>query len=129
RIAPDVELRRVELPRRALAGTTVVADVVLSHAGLAGRTVRIEVSDDGRLLGRRSVELGVDGETAAQVQLALAEPGAREIEVRVAPVDDEAVTENNTRTVLLDVGSDTRRILYFEGVPRPELKFLRRAVA
>jgi uncharacterized membrane protein len=129
RIVPDVEVRRVELPRRALVGTTVVADVVLSHAGLAGRTVRVEVADDGRLLGRREVELGVDGETAAQVQLALGEPGARQLDVRVAPIDGEAVTENNARSVLLDVTGDARRILYFEGVPRPELKFVRRAVA
>lgn len=129
RIAPDVEVRRIELPRRALEGTTVVADVVLSHAGLTGRTVRLEVEDDGRLLGRRELELGVDGETPVQVQLTLEDVGAREIEVRIAPVEGEAVTENNARSVVLDVRDETRRVLYFEGSPRPELKFIRRALA
>ncbi|MCG8466830.1 MAG: VWA domain-containing protein, partial [Gemmatimonadetes bacterium] len=51
RIAPDIEVRRIELPRRALEGTTVVADVIVSHAGLAGRSVRLDVEDDGRIVG------------------------------------------------------------------------------
>lgn len=129
RIAPDVEVRRVELPRRALVGTTVVADVILSHAGMAGRRVRLDVEDDGRLLGSQDVELGIDGETPVQVQLRLDDIGAREIRVVVVPGDDEAVTENNERSLVLDVRDERRKILHFEGVPRPELKFVRRALA
>lgn len=129
RIAPDVEVRRVEFPRRALEGTSVVADVILSHAGVAGRSVRLDVQDDGRLLASREVELGIDGETPVQVQLTLEETGPREIEVRIAPLEDEAVLDNNARSVIVEVRDEVRRILYFEGAPRPELKFVRRAMA
>lgn len=129
RLAPDVEVRRVEVPRRALKGTTVVADVILSHAGVAGQSIRLEVEDDGRLLGSRDVELGIDGETPVQIQFTLEDSGARELEFRVAPIDGEAVAGNNQRTAMLDVRADRRKVLYFEGVPRPELKFIRRAVA
>ena len=129
RLAPDVEVRRVELPRRALEGTTVVADVILSHTGVAGQSIRLEVEDDGRLLGSREVELGIDGETPVQLQFTLEDSGARELEFRVAPIDGEAVAGNNQRTAMLDVRSERRKVLYFEGVPRPELKFIRRAVA
>lgn len=129
RLAPDVELRRVEVPRRALEGTTVVADVILSHTGVAGRSIRLDVEDDGRLLGSRDIELGIDGETPVQVQFTLEESGPRELRFVVAPLENEAVADNNRRTAMLDVRSERRKVLYFEGVPRPELKFLRRAVA
>jgi len=39
------------------------------------------------------------------------------------------LAQNNERETILDVATDRRRILYFEGEPRFELKFLRRAVA
>ncbi len=128
RIAPDLELRRVELPRRALEGTTIVADVMVSHSGLAGRTIRLEVEDEGRLLATRELELGPDGEVPVQIQFTLEDPGPRDIRFAAVPQEDEAVTDNNARSALLDVTDEAPSILYFEGTPRPELKFLRRAV-
>lgn len=129
RIAPDVEVRRVEVPRAALEGTTVVADVIVSHAGLAGRTVRLDVEDEGRIAGTRNLTLGPDGEEAVQLQFTLEEPGPRAIRFFVDPQEGEALTGNNERQVLVEVGDTRRRILYFEGSPRPENKFVRRAVA
>lgn len=129
RITPDLEVRRIELPRRALEGTTLVADVILSHSGLAGRTVRVDVEDDGRIVGTRDIELGPDGEVPVQIQFTLEDSGPRTVRVAVAPIEGEAVTENNERRALLEVADARRKVLYFEGSPRPELKFLRRAVA
>lgn len=128
RISPDVEVRRVEVPREVLEGTTLVADVILSHAGVSGRTVRLDVEDGGRILGTREVELGPDGETPVQLQLTMEEAGPRRLRVRAHPLEGEAVAENNARETLLEVRSARRKVLYFEGSPRPELKFLRRAV-
>ena len=39
------------------------------------------------------------------------------------------MTQNNTREALINVRDARERILYFEGEPRFEMKFLRRAVA
>jgi uncharacterized membrane protein len=128
RITPDVEVRRVETPRRVLLGTTLVADVILSHAGLSGRSVRLDVEDGGRILGTEDVELGPAGEVPIQIQFAMEESGPRQLRFRVRPVEGEAVTENNARVALVEVWDNRRKILYFEGTPRPELKFLRRAV-
>jgi len=47
----------------------------------------------------------------------------------ITPAEGEILAENNTRETILDVDDGRRRILYFEGEPRFELKFLRRAVA
>jgi len=129
RIAPDVEVRRVELPRRALEGTTIVADIIVSHAGLTGETVRLDVEDDGRIVGTRQIEFGADGEVPVQVQFTVENAGPRTLRFVVAPLDGEALTENNERRALLDVTAERQKVLYFEGSPRPEHKFIRRAVA
>ena len=47
---------------------------------------------------------------------------------RVSPQAGELVTENNAREALIDVRDRKEKILYFEGEPRFELKFIRRAV-
>ncbi len=128
RISPDLELRRVETPRRVLRGTTLVTDVILSHAGLSGRRARIDVEDAGRILGSSEVGLGPDGETPVQIQFTVEESGPRRVRFHVRPLEIEAVTENNTRETLIEVWEARQKILYFEGRPRPELAFMRRAV-
>ena len=55
-------------------------------------------------------------------------PGPRVFRFRIAPRAGELVTQNNQREALVDVYDRTEKILYFEGEPRPEMKFMRRAV-
>ena len=43
----DIELGRVETPRRVLRGSSLVTDVVVTHRGYAGRPVTIQVEDEG----------------------------------------------------------------------------------
>lgn len=62
------------------------------------------------------------------VRLTLDEPGPRVLRIRVPAIDGEMVTGNNARDLLVTVEERRERILYFEGEPRFELKFLRRAV-
>ena len=57
------------------------------------------------------------------------EAGPRLFKFRVAPQPDEVVTQNNVREALIEVRDARERILYFEGEPRFEMKFIRRAVA
>ncbi|MFI5229088.1 MAG: hypothetical protein ACHQWU_08465, partial [Gemmatimonadales bacterium] len=40
----------------------------------------------------------------------------------------EQVTQNNAQQALVDVRDDRERVLYVEGTPRPEMKFIRAAV-
>lgn len=129
-VSPDVELQRVELPRSVLRGSTVVADVVLAHRGLSGRRVHVDVEDEGRILATSELELASGRQaTATQVQFTAGETGARRLTFHVRPEADEALAGNNARDLLLEVRSERRKILYFEGEPRFEIKFLRRAVA
>jgi uncharacterized membrane protein len=130
RFTRDIEVARVALPRRALVGSTVVADVLLSQRGHGGRPVKLTVEDGGRVLASETVQLSEDGEaTVARIAVPLRESGARQLRFLVAPETGEEILENNARSAMIEVRDDRAKFLYFEGEPRFEVKFLRRAVA
>jgi len=128
-LSPDVQVSRVEMPRTVLVGTSLVVDVIVSHRGYSGRTVQLVVEDTGQLLASEDVTFARDGEpVVARVRIEAQDAGPRILRFRVSPQEGERVTENNVRDVLVNVVNDAEKILYFEGEPRWELKFLRRAV-
>ena len=129
-LSPDVQLSRVEMPRTVLVGTSLVVDVIMSHRGYSGRTVQLLVEDMGRLLASEDLTFERDGEpVVARVRIEAEDAGPRLLRFRVSPQEGERVTQNNVRDVLVDVVNKAEKILYFEGEPRWEVKFLRRAVA
>jgi len=129
-LSPDVQLSRVEMPRTVLVGTSLVVDVIVSHRGYSGRTVQLLVEDTGVLLASEDVTFERDGEpVVARVRIEAEDAGPRLLRFRVAAQEGERVTENNVRDVLVDVVNEAEKILYFEGEPRWEVKFLRRAVS
>ena len=129
RLARDVQIDRVSTPRTALQGTSLVIDAVVTQTGYAGETVSLDVENDGRIVGSQEVKLPMDGEPAAvRVRFTAADAGARIFTFRIAPRQGELVTQNNAREALIDVSSRKEEILYYEGEPRPEMKFIRRAV-
>ena len=129
-LSPDVQISRVEMPRTVLVGTSLVVDVIVSHRGYSGRTVQLVVEDTGQLLASEDVTFARDGEpVVTRVRIEAQDAGPRLLRFRVSPQEGERVTENNVRDVLVNVVNNAEKILYFEGEPRWEVKFLRRAVS
>jgi len=129
RFAKDIQVTRVETPRDVLKGTSLVVDVVVSQAGYAGKTVPITVEDDGRIVSTQEVTLPADGESATvKVRFQANEAGARLFSFKIPTQQGEQVTQNNVRDTLIQVNDRREKILYYEGEPRPEAKFVRRAV-
>jgi uncharacterized membrane protein len=129
RFAKDIQVTRVETPRTALKGTSLVVDVVVSQTGYRGQTVPLTVEDDGRIVSTQDVTLPGNGESATvKVPFTVNEAGARTFRFRIPVQPDEQVTQNNVRDALIEVGDRREPILYFEGEPRFEMKFIRRAV-
>ncbi|MBI3047266.1 MAG: hypothetical protein HYY76_03050 [Acidobacteria bacterium] len=130
RLPRDVQIDRVSMPRSVLKDASLLLDVVVTHTGYAGRTVTVDVEDEGRIIGSEQVRLPADGSPATvRVRAAASEPGPRLFKFRVAPQPDEVVTQNNVREALIQVRDVREKVMYFEGEPRFEMKFIRRAVA
>jgi uncharacterized membrane protein len=126
----DIELTRVDAPRSVLKGSSLVVDVVVSQRGFSGTPVRLDIEDSGRIVNSREVELPEEGEAGTiRVAFTASEAGPRLFRFKIASQPGEMVTQNNQREVLIHVDDRREKILYFEGEPRFELKFIRRAVA
>jgi uncharacterized membrane protein len=129
RFARDIQVTRVETPRSVLKGTSLVVDVVLSQTGYSGRTVPLTVEDEGHIVATQDVTLPADGESATvPIRFTASEAGPRRFRFRIAPQTGEQVVENNARDALIEVNDRREKVLYFEGEPRYEAKFVRRAV-
>jgi uncharacterized membrane protein len=75
-----------------------------------------------------TVRLPRDGAATVRLPFTLTGTGPRRIRVRIAPQAGEQLTENNAREAGVFADDRRHKVLYFEGEPRFEAKFIRRAV-
>jgi uncharacterized membrane protein len=128
--ARDIQITRVETPRSTLKGTSLAVDVVISQTGYAGSTVALQVEDGSRIVNSQDVTMPPDGQAATvRVNFTANDAGARLFRFQIQPQPGEQVTQNNSRDAMVEVADRRERVLYMEGEPRPEAKFVRRAVA
>ena len=126
----DVELSAISLPRRTLKGSSIVADLTVTQRGFDNETIKLLVEDEGQLVGVEEIAFGAaQAARTVRTRFTAKDAGARRLRFSVARAAGEVRAENNVRETILDVDEQRQRILYFEGEPRFELKFLRRAVA
>ncbi len=124
----DIQLTRAETPRRVLKGASLVIDVVVTQIGYAGQKVPLVVEDAGRIVSTQEITLPNDGESeTVHVRFVASEVGPRVFRFRIPVQNREEVPENNLRDILVDVYDWREKVLYLEGEPRPEAKFIRLA--
>ncbi len=126
-LANDLELENVVLPAEVLPDSQVSARVSIRHDGAAES--QLKVYDGDNLLA--SVPVALDaGATSSSVTVdfELGAAGPHELEFSIDGVEGELEYGNNRRARLVDVIDDSYRVLYFEGEPRWEYKFMRRAL-
>ena len=127
-VAQDVEIESVALTTRALAHSRVKALVAVAQSGFARRHTTVTVRDGAKLLATRELALGADGATVTtDLTFDLPDAGPRVLRFQVAPLPGEVNPRNNALSRLVNVEAGPRRILYVEGEPRWEYKFIRRA--
>ncbi len=125
----DVEVTDAVLPARALPQSRLTAVVTLQSYGLSGSKARLSVRDGSKVLA--SQEVGLKGDGALQTENVVFNVGAagpKTLEIGVDPVGGEDNTSNNKLTRLVNVQARKPRILYIDGEPQWEYKFVRRAL-
>lgn len=130
RFPRDLAIERVAFPQRPLAGAAHLVDVTLRLRGVERERVTLVAEADGRRVGETTLTLPAR-EEIARVQIALEPlpPGVHRLTVRAPVLDGETVPQNNEAHGVVQVRAGPDRVLYVEGEPRPELSFLRRALA
>jgi uncharacterized membrane protein len=132
RAAHDVELDDAVIAPRALAGSRLAAKITLRQRGYAGAALNLTIRDvsdaQAKVLASRTIHLGAEGNLQTEtLMFNIGGAGARTLQIAAVPLAGEESTANNNLTRVVNVASEPRRILYVEGEPRWEYKFIRQA--
>jgi uncharacterized membrane protein len=126
-IPEDIELAQIVAPGNALPGSTITARVAIRHDQEG--EARIRVYDGDELLATENVQLPAHATmTTALIDIDLQNAGYHRLQFSIDPGWDEPERRNNVRSTLVNVEEQQFRVLYFEGEPRWEYKFMRRAI-
>ncbi len=132
----NVELITTNAPLEAPAGETITFDVDLAVTGLPNSTVKLELLDvttsTPQPLGDVSLWIDNDSERtqvsfSCPVEDTPAEAGpARHFRLTASPLPGETCLDDNALEIYVIPTHDRLRVLYVEGVLRPEFKWLGR---
>jgi uncharacterized membrane protein len=126
--AHDLEMQDVSIAPSAIANARVSATVTLTQRGYSGHITNLSVRDGNKLLAQREITLLADGRIQTeQLFFPIGDAGAKRLTFAVEPLPGEENLANNAITRPIFVTDTKRRILYVEGEPRWEYKFIRRA--
>ncbi|MGH9605425.1 MAG: glutamine amidotransferase [Terracidiphilus sp.] len=126
--AHDVEIEDVSIAPRASANARVATTISLVQYGYAGRKATLDVREGDTMLAERQITLAPDGRIQTEpLFFPVGAAGAKSLTFAVEPLAGEENLSNNAVTRPILVSDAKRRILYVEGEPRWEYKFIRRA--
>ena len=125
----DVEMTQVSAPRVSLPETISEVRITLRHRGFGGSRGRLEVREGSSLVETQEIYFPRDSNTlTTTVKIVPKSAGIKSYDFSLQPMEGEEIEENNSRTTIVQVRDLPARILYVEGHPRWEYKFIRRSL-
>jgi len=126
--ARDYEVVRVVAPRRVRRNAEVELQVTVRHAGAEGPfELRVRRGDNVVLSSREEPAKGTDIKVVRLVFTPDHEGSATYV-VEIPPAEFERTAANNSARFAIDIQDERLPVLYVEGSPRLEYRFLRRAM-
>ncbi len=123
----DVELAKVAANHSVIENSVVELSALIKNKNLEDQNVELELREEGRVIKRQSVILKGSA-TRASLKFSPARKGFVRYSLTVLAKQKESIEENNSKRFLIDNRSRQARVLYVEGHPRAEFKFIRRAL-
>ncbi len=123
----NVEIKTVRAPDVALVNDDVAFEVTLAAHGYEGKptSLTLRQEDSSEILASREVELaGRDREQTEVLYWKPERDGDYDLVVTVEPLPGEQFTDDNARAHHLRVDPEEIKVLYVEGYPRWEYRFL-----
>jgi uncharacterized membrane protein len=128
RFEHDVEINDVAIVARALADSRLAATVSFHETGYAGQKSTLSVREGAKVLASREITFKSDGKIQNEtIPFNAGSAGAKSLAFSIDPLPGEENRSNNAVSRMVNVVSNKRRVLYVEGEPRWEYKFIRRA--
>jgi len=122
----DISIAGVRAPEEATVNNVARMTVDVEAVGLADRSVQVELREKDKPLAQAPLRLdGQRGPQPVTLTFTPEETGRHTYTVRIRPDPAERRDENNERQVHVLVTDPKIRVLYVEGVVRPEYKPLK----
>lgn len=130
-IPQDIGIVDVSAAKTVLEGSVFNVQVAVNHQGYEGQQVELSVMDGDTVVVSDIVTLGSQGVTRRyELELTPERPELIVYDLNVELQAGEIIDKNNSYSFLVDnTEKEALDILYIEGHPRNEYKFIRRAVS
>jgi hypothetical protein len=125
RMERDVILHHTHAPKAVLQNDTIVIESVVTAYGCAKEVLQVQLLEKDTAIDQQT--LNVTGEvfdTRVQLRWKASTLGKHSLAVRIAPVNDERTTENNSATADIHVMEEKMRVLVADNFPRWETRYL-----
>jgi len=111
-------------------GDTAKVAVTLESQGLDGQDVEVQLLDGEETLSARSLTLRGAEQQQAELTFTPSKPGPQYLKVSVAPLADEPeeLHANNSDMTVVEVNKEKLRILFIDGWPRWDFRFLKNSI-
>ncbi len=125
-VRKDLVLSKVLSNRFAYLGNKFPLEIQLSARQLGGKTSVCTVSKGSAILFTQPVNISGNNFSATlPVQLDAKESGLQRYTIRLAAVEGEVSTSNNTRDIYIDVLDGRQKVLILAGAPHPDIAALK----
>jgi len=101
---------------------------VISQTGFNNTEVEVKLKQGDEVLGTKSVRFNENAEASIEFEVVRDKTGLYMFDMQVQPLKNEALLSNNQRRVALRVINERVRILFIEGKPYWDSKFLTRVL-
>ncbi len=122
---PDIEVQRVIAPEVAFTGDKVPVRVQFESSGFEDKIVELVFKVDGETIGSREVTLGGGTQFEKFEYVPDRETGSVEVSVSIESALGETTDANNSVSHKMRVINEKIDVLYVEGMPRWEFRYLR----
>jgi uncharacterized membrane protein len=117
----DVQVTGMDCPDRLLKDNMVKIKGTIEGIGLSGRVIQVLLEEDGKKVGEQELTLDQAGRPQEVVfDFRPTKKGRHSYTVRVDPLAEEKIKENNQRSMVALVVEPGIRVLYLEGKLRAE---------
>jgi len=124
----DYEVVEVAAPREVRRDSEVEADVTVRYTGFDKPFDLLLKRGTEVLLTRKVTPAGDSDVQRIRLLFTPDHEGTSTYTIEIPVADGEKIKENNVRDFVLEVKDDRLPVLYIEGSPRTEFRFLRRAM-
>lgn len=126
---PDVRVETVSTLKRVTVGWQSELKAVISGQGTKGKPIPVQLFKDGGLMQELQTQIPAGGGSREVVfQLDHSVVGTSTYRVFIPPLPKESQTNDNEYSVAVQVLDTKNRLMYVEGTPRWESKYLSRVL-